>query len=67
MSKSTPEAMDTYCDNVITAFKNYSDEQLQKIIDRPFIPSPYNSGFDFEKYCALIILEFNKGVENAAS
>lgn len=48
--------IDAYSQEIINKCQCASDEELQELIDRPFKPSPYNSSFDLEKYCANITL-----------
>ena len=51
--------------STINSLLQMDDSKLQAIITRPFIPSPFNPNFDFEKYCASIIFHYRKkwGIE----
>lgn len=48
-----------------SGLQSTSDDELQKIVDRSFMPCPFNKNFDHEKFTAMVILEYRKRIRES--
>ena len=51
-----------WAEDKIRELKSMPRLELERIAKRPFQPSPFNSKFDLEKWCAIVLLTLNKKV-----